>query len=377
MVRTWVSASLLEQSVLHDSASDSAAVLRDLPLGSIVWMLPAKRQDKWIEVIHTLDETRGFIRTVTSPYVIQKWTTLSRDVAVHSEPDSKSAVLSTLRHGSTLLNVGPVRRHEGIDWMPVLVRPTGEAGFVLGKTRITNDGPQQRSEKIEHTHTIRVTLADNSIEDYAGKVRINQLLVGDVVSGRVPSSAKAEEHVVRKSGESVRQGTIRELARNRFALECLYRPVRAHAIRGLGIGAVVGVALKLVDTNITLFRVDPVIVFAMLAPLGGIFIPKIGFYVMVGLILLSVQLGIGMNVYLTIIASALIGALLTAFPGMAIGGFIGAVRSMRSQRAPDAPREGLLVFLAATVLPAVLAAVVLWSYFAHFNPWISSWLNTE
>jgi hypothetical protein len=185
----------------------------------------------------------------------------------------------------------------------------------------------------------------------------------------------AQKRVVSKDKKVVTtSGTLRDVAKSVFSLDCLYRPVWAHAIRGIAWGAMVGIGLKLLDTVITLFVVNPLLGFLMLVAIASILIPRGGLFAVGAIIFITIKTGGSINLYLMIMAAALAGALLGTLPGMAIGGLVGLIRSGSLPRAHDAVPEPGVPMLTAFLLPAGGGAALLYFYLFWFNPMAAAWL---
>jgi len=181
----------------------------------------------------------------------------------------------------------------------------------------------------------------------------------------------------------------------------IFRPVRSHMWKGVGIGAAAGILLffgfKIVDTGAAavmynvpkLFGIALVYVFFFAQMLSNFAsgLPKsiqqpvialanwIPQGVVIGGVLLTVNLGTdvlsgafqGLG---GIFASFIVGALAGGLPGMAIGTCIGLVRRSRLPQPPEGRQERASAMLAAgVILPIVIFATATYFYIVHFMPW--------
>ena len=143
-----------------------------------------------------------------------------------------------------------------------------------------------------------------------------------------------------------------------------------YALVGLKWGIYGGIGLKCLDTFITLLRVNVLVAILFLIAAGICFIPKVGVGVAVVVAFIMSQFT-GLNLFLVFLAAALIGSILGALPGMAIGAAIGLVRKRASADTADVPAKSGAVILKSLVLPLIGAIALFSLYFGIVNPWLS------
>lgn len=257
-------------------------------------------------------------------------------------------------------------------WQPPML-DAAKAGLQRRGVDFNAALPQARPEAASAACVISVTLPDGSARQYVDQ-DIKGSLRRDIISGLLPMSCAAKKQVVSKGKAATTSGTLRDVAKSMFSLDCLYRPVWAHAIRGIAWGAIIGIGLKLLDTAVTLFVINPLLGLLMVAAIASLFIPRGGLYVMGAIIYIMIKTGVSMNLYMMMMGAALVGALLGTLPGMAIGGLVGLVRSVSLPRAHNAVREPGVPILTAFLLPAGGGAALLYFYVFWFNPMLATWL---
>jgi len=147
-------------------------------------------------------------------------------------------------------------------------------------------------------------------------------------------------------------------------------PVWAHALKGMMIGAAVGIALKSVDTAITTFAIDSFlgvlwVVFAVIS-LGAMLNRWSGAAMIVWAGVAMILHGA--NFFFIWLATVLIGVLTVAPIGMAVGTVVGHFRKGRYPRSPNAPPEGFRPYLLGLVFPLVFSLLFIPAYFLWLIP---------
>jgi hypothetical protein len=147
-------------------------------------------------------------------------------------------------------------------------------------------------------------------------------------------------------------------------------------MEGLKWGIYIAIGLKALDTAYAFFSANLLLGLFFLGAIAAMFIPKIGPVASIVIIFLSVRTFPSVNIYLTVIAAMLVGAILGCLPGMAVGGIIGLSKKKSLPLARDATPEPDNLVLKVVALP-ILAGCVLWAfYFLVFNPWLVKLLSS-
>lgn len=227
-----------------------------------------------------------------------------------------------------------------------------------------------------HARFVSVQAQNGSVTYLDAKHAVARLREA-ILDGRQGRLSSVRTHVRDDKGAfSTHELLLEKYVRGHFALDVLYRPVRAHALAGLKWGALAGVALKLLDTGLGLLVVEPGAALCFLVAVALCFVPRVGLpAVIVG----SIVLGqfYRANFFLMGMAAAFAGALLGCLPGMAIGGIVGLLRQERLRRAPDAPLEEGNPAVTSFLLPAASAVVLHALYFLVVNPWLTRTLTGQ
>jgi hypothetical protein len=144
-----------------------------------------------------------------------------------------------------------------------------------------------------------------------------------------------------------------------------------HAVKGLTWGVYIGIGLKCLDTFIGLVQVDVLTAVLFLVAIGVCFIPKVGVGAAVVLALVMSRFT-GLNLFITVIAAALIGAILGALPGLAIGGLTGILRRNSPRAAGMVTPESGSIIITAFIIPLIGGIALFLVYWFVFNPWLIS-----
>jgi hypothetical protein len=190
-------------------------------------------------------------------------------------------------------------------------------------------------------------------------------LRAEILSGRLPRTLRARS-LASKPGKNQTEppwGTVESVAASNKELRGIYRPVWDTVLLFAGYGAIAGIALKAIDTTVSLFAIDVGIgmawlAFAFFAGIGSAD-KKWGAW-WIGA--LAVSIWTGMNLFMTAGATALVGALFGVPAGMMVGTIVGLAKSGRAVRAPDAEVEGSRPVLLGLAVPAVALAVLIPAY---------------
>jgi hypothetical protein len=201
------------------------------------------------------------------------------------------------------------------------------------------------------------------------------MLRDDIVRGRHERASAVKIHAKADNGEwSASDSTLFELASQHFSLRTLYEPVWSHAMAGLKIGALVGIALKLLDSSALLAMIDPRLAVLFLASIGICLVPRIGTF---GVIAFSIAAAkfTKINLFVMGLTAAAVGATLGCLPGMAIGGIVGMIRKRSLALAKDAVPEPRSLIVQAVLLPLATGGALIAFYLIVVIPWLMSILE--
>ena len=203
-----------------------------------------------------------------------------------------------------------------------------------------------------------------------------------ILKGEVAKSFRARI-IQYKNGDplpSKNWRTVEKVALASTDLRSLYRPVWNYTLKFLLYAALVGIALKAIDTSITFFSVNPEI--------GVLWILLIGAHILSVKLPLSIPLAWGGLFLLSLAENApnfclifFIAGLTTAFVGfifgapfgMIIGTIVGHFKR-EGDKAPDAVPEGSRPYLLGIILPIVFLLVLI-PFYLWFNRMIIVWLQ--
>lgn len=231
------------------------------------------------------------------------------------------------------------------------------------------------SQTIQKEKDWYIEIEKSDSKQYYDKYQIVNELRKDILSGKFTKKSKVIINSKDKDKKWQKtESTLEEFAKNHFKLHLLYQPVWAHAMAGLKWGTIIGIFLKLTDTFFLLFSVDPGTAFLFLIAVAVVAIPRIGWMVTAA-IAYAISENTQMNVFIIGLASALAGAILGCFPGMAIGGIVGFIRKESLPRAIDADPEPGVIILKAVIIPLILGASLFYFYIFIFNPWLAKVLQ--
>lgn len=168
--------------------------------------------------------------------------------------------------------------------------------------------------------------------------------------------------------------TIETFAKTQTKLNFLYKPFWEHATIGFKWGIIVGVILKLLDTTIGLYIVDPTLAFLFVVAIGVCFIPRIGTIGFIIAIIAINKISGGYNFFFMSIISALTGGILGCLPGLTIGGIVGFIRKSKLPLAKDANPEPKYYLYTLIIIPLLASIGLILFYFFIFNPWLLEFL---
>jgi len=173
--------------------------------------------------------------------------------------------------------------------------------------------------------------------------------------------------------------TIEEIAHVDFKLQSLYKPVWAHAKKGLWIGALIGIAIKAIDTATLLASAGSEVVVIWLlvgAAMVSMSIFNRGWMVAAAVGFFSFKFGINVFGFLGAwFSTALVGAFYGGLLGLAIGTIVGYARKRSLEQADDAPSEGRRPLVTGLAIPLATLAVAAPLHIFWLTPKIVEWLS--
>jgi hypothetical protein len=244
--------------------------------------------------------------------------------------------------------------------------------------------PQNKSEpdKTESSEVITLKQLKKwfvGVEDATGathyydKKEVTQTLRSDILEGKYQKDNTTVLYSKKVDGKWEKtSSTLLEFSKKFFKLRVLYQPVWSYAMSGLKWGTIIGIGLKAVDSLIGLASADVVVTIICLLVLGLFFIPRVGPYIDIAIIIALSRFFDIMWILGFYFGIAIVGIMLASLPGMAIGGAIGLSRRDTITLARDAPPESKNIHITAFVLPLVIGIVLIAVYFFVILPWMVS-----
>ena len=166
---------------------------------------------------------------------------------------------------------------------------------------------------------------------------------------------------------------VAEVINSESSLKMMYRPVWEHCLKGIGIGAICGIALKSIDTIATYFMADTALGFIMLALFGSLLFRS--WWAPALVVILSMKAGFSPAVFPmfggALFTTALIGAVFGIPCGMAIGTITGMIRKRNLRLSPYALSEGNKPVVLGLVLPVLFLAAAIPFYLFYIIPKIA------
>ena len=202
-------------------------------------------------------------------------------------------------------------------------------------------------------------------------------LKNDILQGTVAKGMKVRSVVIDEDGQRTEGAwdSVQNFAVANNAFRSLYRPVWHCTVKFLAYGAIVGCALKAMDTTVTFFRMAPILGVVWLVVLGSLLVAhKWPLAPLAAMAASFYILDNHTNFFAAVFATMLVGAGFGAPTGMAIGTVVGRLRKGRTRIAPDAVSEGYRPYLLGLVLPLAFLAVAIPCY-VWLNMRIYEWMS--
>lgn len=223
--------------------------------------------------------------------------------------------------------------------------------------------------------TIAICFPNNEIKVYEN----NDNLREEIIRGDVRMDYKARLIGISAEGsdesKEIEWSTLEKISDTDFKLQTLYRPVWAYTMKGLTYGAIVGIALKALDTTWLFFQIDQTTGFVWLMIVGSLFVTKWWWWAPGVPLFLSFKLGIKANLFITFLAVMFVGAIFGGPAGMVVGTIVGHFRARNIPKAPDADPEGAKPYLIGLLVPLMFLVVAIPSYLFWLMPKIIDWLS--
>jgi hypothetical protein len=217
------------------------------------------------------------------------------------------------------------------------------------------------------------------VEDATGTIRyfdkkeITKTLRSDILEGKYQKDNATMLYSKKVDGKWEKtSSTLLEFSKKFFKLRVLYQPVWSYAMSGLKWGTIIGIGLRAVDSLIGLASADVVATIICLLVLGLFFIPRVGPFIDIAIIIALSRFIDIMWILGFYFGVAIAGIMLASLPGMAIGGAIGLSRRNTITLARDAPPESKNIHITAFVLPLAIGIVLIAVYFFVIVPWMVS-----
>lgn len=202
----------------------------------------------------------------------------------------------------------------------------------------------------------------------------------EVVEGIITGSVK-KSYKIRPTCDSDEEFdwiTVEDLCETEFSLKTLYKPIWAHSMKGLFVGAFNGILLKALDTTITFFSVDSRLGWLWLFLVAAILSKRWWMPAVILLIAAKSEVniaGIVGSLFLTILGVFFVGAIFGGPAGLLIGTVAGYIREKNLPRAADFTPEGKKPLFLGFVAPALFLAFLIPFYLYWVNPMIISLLT--
>ena len=182
-----------------------------------------------------------------------------------------------------------------------------------------------------------------------------------ILNGGFGRQTKARRVVRGADGKTIEGEwtTLEKLASTHTGLRDLYRPVWHYTMKFAGYGAITGIALKTLDTSVTIFSLNETAGIIWLAVVASILLSSKWPYAFAAGLFLSLKFGVRANLFVTAITTALVGAAFGVPIGMILGTLVGHAKARSRPKAPDAPGEGNRPYLLGIVIPILILAVLI------------------
>jgi hypothetical protein len=171
--------------------------------------------------------------------------------------------------------------------------------------------------------------------------------------------------------------TVEKLAIDHPELRSLYRPIWHYTMQYIAYGVIAGIALKFLDTTILLVSSgNGGVIMLWLLVIASLFLAKKWPIAPIAVVFLSIKLGVRANLFITALATMLVGAMFGAPLGMIVGTAVGHFKSKSISRALDAEPEGRRPYRLGIVIP-LLALAVLIPLYIWFNFKMMEWMDAR
>lgn len=214
---------------------------------------------------------------------------------------------------------------------------------------------------------IEVRLHDGTEVCFVGEAGIRTLTRG-LVKGEIGSDNAARVWGDKAAPEPI-WTKLEAIIRQRDELDRLYRPVRHHALKGLAIGAMIGIVLKALDTTWLFFQIDQRVGMLWLLALGSLLVTRWIPFAPLLVIFIGLKSGIQFYQFFTpILGIMAVGFAFGAPLGTATGTLVGLARRGSLPVGADAEREGAKTIFWGLAVPASVFVTLLYLYITWLLP---------
>jgi hypothetical protein len=280
----------------------------------------------------------------------QKVVTTDETLHVYQMRHLSSTVVAQLSTGIEI-ELGDATVYEGREWMEASVG--GTVGYVLGPAARSHTtlgailstrslSPVDEAIRAivaeEHAPPCEVLVSSGSASRRYCRETVKETLdelASDVQAGGIPKSALvvAKTKEPGPKGKLVEwHGTLESYAERHAQLGVLYWPVRHYSRLGLSFGIIIGCGLWLVLDGIIVFHLNRsfgFMFFAVPALCAAISVAPAGFRNVLGLASFVPTVNLALRgLYPMVFGAIIAGGLMLSFPGMALGGIVGALRRL-------------------------------------------------
>lgn len=160
-----------------------------------------------------------------------------------------------------------------------------------------------------------------------------------------------------------------------FPFQVLYTPVWAHTMRGMTYGALAGIGLKAVGTLFLLWTAQPIFALSFLIIIGSLFVARWVSFAPIAAAFYTAFMCPGMNLWITLFAVALVGAIFGGPLGALIGTIVGHFRKSSLALASDAEQEDHSTYWWGIFAPIAALAILVPLYIFWFMPMVLQLLS--
>jgi hypothetical protein len=181
-----------------------------------------------------------------------------------------------------------------------------------------------------------------------------------------------------EGGDTKEWATLGQLIHDNFSLRVLYEPMWAHISHGFWYGAIAGIALKSLDTTVSLFNADPNgaagLLFLMV--IGSLFLTRYFSLAPLVAVFIAIKAGFTVNFFFMFLGASAVGIMFGGPFGALIGAIVGLIRKNRLPKVPDGKPEGSSPYLWGILVPVIFLSTTIPLYLYWLMPKVIDWLAT-